>query len=144
MARTHTDQDLSTQTYENSPRDYAEIGAAFAILLGTVLVLDRLDLLPQRLALSDQMSYGLVFAIGLVASVSSCMAVTGGLLVAVAAKYNDASRNLTSLQRLRPHLYFNAGRITSYTLLGGVIGALGATLTLSAEINGVLTSSPAP
>jgi sulfite exporter TauE/SafE len=109
------------------------------ILLGLVLVLDRLDLLPQRLALSDQMSYGLVFAIGLVASVSSCMAVTGGLLVAVAAKYNDASRNLTSLQRLRPHLYFNAGRITSYTLLGGVIGALGATLTLSAEINGVLT-----
>src|ERR1700675_287849 len=93
----------------NSPRDYAEIGAAFVILVGIILALNALDLLPQRLALSDQMSYGLVFVIGLVASVSSCIAVTGGLLVAVAAKYNDATGNLTSIQRLKPHLYFNAG-----------------------------------
>ena len=132
-------QDLNTQTDRNSPRDYVEIGAAFVILAGLVLALDRLDLLPQRLSLSDEMSYGLVFGIGLVASVSSCMAVTGGLLVAVSAKYNDVTGNLTSLQRLRPHLYFNAGRIVSYTVLGGAIGALGSTLTLSAEINGILT-----
>jgi sulfite exporter TauE/SafE len=132
-------QDLNTRSGRNSPRDYAEIGAAFVILFGIVLALDRLDLLPQRLALSDQMSYGLVFAIGLVASVSSCIAVTGGLLVAVAAKYNDVTANLTGIQRLKPHLYFNAGRIVSYTLLGGTIGALGSTLTLSAEINGILT-----
>jgi sulfite exporter TauE/SafE len=85
------------------------------------------------------MSFWLVFAIGLVASVSSCMAVTGGLLVAVAAKYNNASRKLTSVQRLRPPLYFNAGRIASYTLLGGAVGALGATLTLSPAIDGILS-----
>jgi sulfite exporter TauE/SafE len=88
---------------------------------------------------SGEMSFWLVFAIGLVASVSSCMAVTGGLLVAVAAKYNDASRKLTSVQRLKPHLYFNAGWIASYTLLGGAVGALGATLTLSPAINGILS-----
>jgi sulfite exporter TauE/SafE len=123
-----------------SPRpDYAEIGAAFIILAAVVFALGRLDLLPQRFTLSDQMGYGLVFAIGLVASISSCMAVTGGLLVAAAAKYNDASRNLTSFQRLQPHLYFNAGRIASYTLLGGVIGAIGSALTLSPAVNGVLS-----
>jgi hypothetical protein len=44
------------------------------------------------LGVSDTMSYGLVFLIGLVASVSSCIAVTGGLLVAAAAKYNEANR----------------------------------------------------
>jgi sulfite exporter TauE/SafE len=85
------------------------------------------------------MSYGLVFVIGLVASVSSCIAVTGGLLVAVAAKYNEATTSLTSMQRMRPHIYFNTGRIVSYTLLGGVIGMLGSALTLSPEINGLLT-----
>jgi sulfite exporter TauE/SafE len=134
-----SNQDLRPRAGTNSRRDYIEIGAAFVILAGLVLALDRLDLLPQRLALSDEMSYGLVFGIGLVASVSSCMAVTGGLLVAVSAKYNDVTGNLTSLQRLRPHLYFNGGRIVSYTLLGGAIGALGSTLTLSAGINGALT-----
>jgi sulfite exporter TauE/SafE len=139
MARTQSGATLTPRADQNSPRDYIEIGAAFVIIAGIVLALDRFDLLPQRLALSDQISYGLVFGIGLVASVSSCMAVTGGLLVAVSAKYNDVTRNLTSLQRLRPRLYFNAGRIVSYTLLGGAIGALGSTLTLSAEINGILT-----
>jgi sulfite exporter TauE/SafE/protein-disulfide isomerase len=85
------------------------------------------------------MSYGLVFVIGLVASVSSCIAVTGGLLVAVAAKYNEATAKLTPIRRMKPLIYFNAGRVISYTLLGGVIGALGSALTLSPEINGVLT-----
>jgi sulfite exporter TauE/SafE len=124
---------------QNSSRDYVEIGAAFLIIVAILLVLGQLDLLPNQFGVSETMSYGLIFVIGLVASVSSCIAVTGGLLVAVAAKYNEASTSLTRVQRIKPHIYFNAGRILSYTLLGGAIGALGAALTLSPEINGVLT-----
>lgn len=119
--------------------DYFEIGAAFAVVTGVLLLLSKLDFLPERFGVSNEMSYGLVFVVGLVASISSCIAVTGGLLVAIAAKYNEASGDLTSIQRLKPHLYFNAGRIVSYTLLGGIIGAVGSALTLSAEVNGILT-----
>ena len=132
-------QNSNSFTHKNSSQDYIEIGAAFVVLVGIVFILDQLNFLPRQFAMSDDMSYALVFAVGLVASISTCMAVTGGLLVAVAAKYNEASTSLTSVQRLKPHLYFNAGRIISYTLLGGAIGALGSTLTLSPEINGVLT-----
>src|SRR5258708_15617550 len=110
-----------------SPRpDYAEIGAAFIVLAAGVFALGRLDLLPQRFTLSEQMGYGLVFAIGLVASVSSCMAVTGGLLVAAAAKYNDASPKLTLFQRLQPPLQFKSRRIASHTLLLIALAANGA------------------
>jgi sulfite exporter TauE/SafE len=130
---------INTQTARNSPRDYAEIGAAFLIIVAILLVLGQLDLLPREFGVSETMSYGLVFVIGLVASVSSCIAVTGGLLVAVAAKYNEASTTLTPIQRMKPHIYFNAGRILSYTLLGGAVGALGSALTLSPEVNGILT-----
>jgi sulfite exporter TauE/SafE len=139
MAVKQSPQNSKTPTHENSPRDYAEIGAAFVLVVGVLLVLNELDFLPQRFAVSDDMSYALVFVIGLVASISTCIAVTGGLLVAVAAKYNEASGNLTSVQRLKPHIYFNAGRVVSYTLLGGAIGLLGSALTLSPEINGILT-----
>jgi sulfite exporter TauE/SafE len=124
---------------KNSPRDYAEIGAAFLIVMGTLFALGQFDLIPKQFVASETMSYGLVFLIGLVASISSCIAVTGGLLVAVAAKYNEATSNLTATQRMKPHVYFNAGRVLSYTLLGGVIGALGSALTLSPKINGILT-----
>lgn len=129
----------NVSTPANSRRDYLEIGAAFLIIVAVVLALGRFDLLPKQFGVSETMSYGLVFVIGLVASISSCIAVTGGLLVAVAAKYNEATSNLTRAQRMKPHIYFNAGRIISYTLLGGAIGALGSALTLSPEINGVLT-----
>jgi sulfite exporter TauE/SafE len=130
---------IQTNTAKNSARDYVEIGAAFLIIIGILFALGQLDLLPKRFGLSDTMNYGLVFIIGLVASVSSCIAVTGGLLVAAAAKYNEATAGLTPIQRMKPHIYFNAGRILSYTLLGGAIGAMGSALTLSPEVTGALT-----
>jgi uncharacterized protein len=120
-------------------RHYVEIAAAFAILVGLALALQHFHLLPRGLGISDHMSYGFVFLIGLVASVSSCLAVTGGLLVAFAAKYNEANPHLSDRQRLLPLAYFNVGRIISYTLLGGAIGTLGATLTLSPAASGALT-----
>jgi sulfite exporter TauE/SafE len=131
----------STQasTAKNSARDYVEIGAAILIVVGILFALGQFDLLPKQFGLSTTMSYGLVFVIGLVASVSSCIAVTGGLLVAVAAKYNETTVNLTPMRRIKPLIYFNVGRVLSYTLLGGVIGALGSTLTLSPEVTGALT-----
>jgi uncharacterized protein len=126
-------------TAKNSTPDYLEIGNAFFLVIAIFFLLGHFDLLPKQYGLSNTMSYGLVFIIGLVASVSSCIAVTGGLLVAVAAKYNEVTTKLTPMRRMKPLIYFNAGRVLSYTLLGGVIGSLGSALTLSPGINGLLT-----
>ena len=123
----------------NAARDYLEIGGIFLILAALVFAFRHFDLLPRGFSVSDTMGYGLVFLIGLVASVSSCIAVTGGLLVALAAKYNEVTDTRPGLQRLKPLIYFNAGRIISYTLLGGAVGALGSVLTLSSEVTGILT-----
>ncbi|MGH6771470.1 MAG: sulfite exporter TauE/SafE family protein [Xanthobacteraceae bacterium] len=124
---------------KKTARDYAEIAGILVILVGVALALQHFGLMPRGFAVSEGMTLGLVFLIGLVASVSSCMAVTGGLLVAAAAAYNDSTPGLTGFQRLKPHLYFNAGRIFSYMLLGGAAGALGSALTLSERANGILT-----
>jgi uncharacterized protein len=128
----------SGSTAKTNDRDFLEVVAAFAILAGLYLGLAQFDLLPQNPAMPDEISYGLALVIGLVASVSSCIAVTGGLLVAIAAKYNNAPSGLSAAQRFRPHIFFNAGRVISYTLLGGTIGALGSTFTMSAEASGTL------
>jgi sulfite exporter TauE/SafE/copper chaperone CopZ len=123
----------------NTPRDYLDIAAAFAVLAGVALVLQHFALLPRGISVSETVSLGLAFAIGLVASVSSCIAVTGGLLIAVAARFNAANPLLSGAERMQPHLYFNAGRLVSYGLLGGAVGALGSALMLSPAATGALT-----
>ena len=123
----------------NTERDFAEIGAAFVILASIFFLVQQFGLLMHGYVISESIGYGIAFIIGLVASLSSCMAVTGGLLVAFAAKYNEASPQLTGVERLKPHIYFNVGRIASYTLFGGTIGALGAAITLSPQATSVLT-----
>lgn len=122
----------------NTKKDYVQIGAIFLIVMALYLILKRFDLVPS-LGIADSMSYGFIFLIGLVAAVSTCIAVTGGLLIAVAAKYNERHPELTGRQKFKPHLYFNIGRVVSYTVLGGVIGALGSIIALSTKTTGIVT-----
>lgn len=122
----------------NTANDYTEIGAIVLLVGILYFVFKDLNVLPN-LGISDNMSYGFVFLIGLVAATSTCIAVTGGLLLAVAAKYNEAHPQLSAVQKFKPTLYFNAGRVISYTLLGGLVGALGSVLTLSTKMTGILS-----
>lgn len=124
--------------HKPTKKDYIETGVVFAVILVLYLILKQLDVLPD-LGVSENMSYGFVFVIGLVAAMSTCIAVTGGLLLAVAGKYNERYPNLTGAQKFRPHIYFNIGRIVSYTVLGGVVGGLGSMLTLSTKTTGFIT-----
>jgi len=123
---------------KNTKKDYVQTVVMFLVIVGCYFLFKQFNLIP-RLGISDGMSYGFVFLIGLVAALSTCLAVTGGLLLVTAAKYNERFPNLSGLEKLKPTLYFNAGRIVSYTILGGAIGALGSVLTLSQKATGVVT-----
>jgi sulfite exporter TauE/SafE/copper chaperone CopZ len=127
------------EVHSNREGDYYEISAFFLFFLAAYLFLQKFDLLPQGFAISDSVSYGVVFTIGLIAAVSTCMAVTGGLVLAMGSRYAERHPELTPLQRLRPHFVFNAGRIVSYTVFGGAIGALGSLFTFSPRLNGWIT-----
>jgi uncharacterized protein len=122
----------------NNKDRLSEIGSIIVILIGLYVVLDQLNLLPN-IGVTENMSYGFIFVIGLVAATSTCLAVAGGLLLAVASKYNVANPNLTGVQKFRPHIWFNVGRIVSYVLLGGAIGALGSLFSISASVTGIIT-----
>ena len=113
--------------------------AAIALILAAAWMARRFVHLPPGISVSENMTLGLVFVIGLVASVSSCMAITGGLLLALAAKYNEATAGGSAAQRLTPHLGFNAGRIAGYAGFGALIGLAGSALMLSPEVSAVVT-----
>ncbi|MDP2668556.1 MAG: sulfite exporter TauE/SafE family protein [bacterium] len=123
--------------HKNTFMDYLEIGWVFFVMVSLYYILKQLDFLPD-ISVTQRMSYGLIFVIGLVAAVSSCIAVVGGLLLALAGKYNESHPELSGIQKFKPHIYFNAGRITGYTVFGAAVGALGSVITLSPKVNGYL------
>ena len=55
----------------------------------------------------------------MIASVSTCMAVVGGLVLSMSANYAKEG------DKVRPQVLFHIGRLVSFFILGGVIGALG-------------------
>ncbi len=122
---------------KNTVIDYLQMFLIVLVLVAIYYFLKHLNVLPE-FSLSQHMSYGVIFLIGLFAAVSSCIAVVGGLLLALAAKYNEANPGLTGIQKFKPHIYFNIGRIAGYTVFGAVIGVLGSVLTLSPRANGYL------
>ena len=121
----------------NARKDYLQIGGIFLVVVALYYILKNLNWLPS-FSISQHMSYGFVFLIGLVAAVSTCIAVVGGLLLAMAAKYDEQHPDVTGIKRFKPHLYFNAGRIVGYTAFGAAVGAFGSVLTLSPNTNGYL------
>ncbi len=81
---------------------------------------------------SGSVTYGTAFVIGIVASLSTCMAVVGGLLLSMSATFAKEG------DKVKPQLMFHGGRIVSFFILGGVIGALGSAFTLSTPVSFIL------
>lgn len=131
-------QVVHPETHKNTWKDYFQMGGIFLVIVSVYYILRQFDLLPT-IAISEHMSYGVVFLIGLFAAVSTCIAVVGGLLLAVAEKFNESHPELTGIQKFRPHIYFNTGRVVGYTGFGAAVGGLGSVITLSPQLNGYLT-----
>jgi len=81
---------------------------------------------------SSSSSLPTFFFLGLIAGVSSCAALVGGLLLSMAKQWSEIySKSSSTLVKLQPYLLFNFGRLLSYAILGGVIGVIGAKIQFS-------------
>ena len=118
---------------------WIEIGGALLIIFALYKILLTFDLISLAPSTSGALSLGGIFVIGLVAGTSSCLAVTGGLLLALAAKHNEVHQAETPQQKFKPLLHFNIGRLVSYFILGGLVGVLGQSITLSAKMSGYMS-----
>lgn len=73
------------------------------------------------------------FIIGLVASVSSCLAVVGGLVLSLSATVSQ-----DKISDVKPMMLFHGGRLLSFALLGGVLGAIGSAIGISFTVTAIL------
>ncbi len=125
--------------------------AALYILLEQFGLLNLLA--PAQLA-DARMGYGMMFVIGLVTSVH-CVAMCGGInLSQCIPRGENIERNAFSNADLEsgraadgykveskafaPAFLYNLGRVVSYTAVGFIVGALGAVITFTNTMQGVL------
>ena len=102
------------------------IGAALYLLFVNV---GGVSFLPT---VGKNMTYGLLFVTGLLTSFH-CVAMCGGINLTQNVRRPENAR-----PALLPGVLYNLGRVLSYTLIGGVVGAIGSVLTPSGVFRGVV------
>lgn len=95
------------------------------------LLLDRLGI-SGLFNISSTSSLPSFFVFGIIAGLSSCAALVGGMALSLSKQWNELySPEDSSAKRLQPHLLFNGGRMLSYGFFGGILGLIGSRLALS-------------
>lgn len=115
-------------------RKWSEFKLAIPIALGFIalfFILQKMGLV--NLIGGGNMTYGTAFVIGIVASLSTCMAVVGGLLLSMSATFAKEG------DKVKPQVLFHVGRLVAFFVLGGVIGAIGSAFTLNTNATFVLS-----
>ena len=110
---------------QNHSVRWSDFYVAFPIALAFIaffIILQKLGIV-NLITVSD-VSYGTAFVVGLIASVSTCMAVVGGLVLSMSANFAKED------DKIRPQVLFHIGRLVSFFILGGAIGALGSAFQL--------------
>lgn len=75
------------------------------------------------------------FLIGIVASLSSCLAIVGGLVLSLSAK---VSQDEGSNSAKKPLVLFHAGRLFGFAILGGVLGLIGEAIGINFLFSAIL------
>jgi sulfite exporter TauE/SafE len=104
-------------------------------ILGGFLFLQRSGIL--NIGFGGEVTPWVALGIGVVASLSSCLAVVGGLILSLSATIAQ------DVPVVRPFLFFHVGRLSGFTLLGGLLGFLGGALAVDPHITaglGILAS----
>lgn len=118
--------------------DYRHLINAAGILF-FLFVLARFVGLGNINASFSEKSIVMAGVVGLVAGFSSCMALIGGLVLGMSARHAELHPEASVMQKFRPHLFFNVGRILGFAFFGGMVGVIGSALQPSPKVLAILT-----
>lgn len=134
--------DCDTEVVETISSDsvvYRNLAISLVVLFVLGYVFYRLQLTRYLPSLSGgEIGASMALIFGITAGLSTCMALVGGMVVAISAKYAEAHPGAKELDRLKPQFSFNLGRIAGFTLLGALMGYLGSFLRFSSFGFGLL------
>ena len=110
-------------------------GSGLVLIASIAILAEMLGFSGITAGFGDIRDGGLLVAglLGLAAGVSTCIALTGGLVLALSAAAAAARADAPDpsvVTRLRPVATFLAGRVVGFAFLGAALGALGSSVVL--------------
>ncbi|MGL1893261.1 MAG: sulfite exporter TauE/SafE family protein [Spirochaetaceae bacterium] len=101
------------------------------IFAALYLVVKETGILNRLPVIKSTMSYGFIFIIGLLTSVH-CIGMCGGINLSVSIT------GLTKKHKFNNAILYNLGRVISYTIIGGIVGAIGSVLSITGSMQGII------
>lgn len=125
-------EDTAYRIHTEGGNDIAEInkreiviGFVIAlVLIAAFVLLQRTSFSSLLLGATNETSLITPLVVGIVASLSTCMAVVGGVVLSLSSKYSLDGQRL-------PIVQFHISRIVSFFIFGGVLGLVGEQLQLT-------------
>lgn len=117
--------------------DYLNSGVIAAVIIIAFIVLNNAGF-AGLVNISEKSSLPVFFFFGLLAGCSTCAALVGGIVLSMSKSWKEQYSGSDKKDSLIPHLLFNAGRVISFTILGGVLGVVGSRLQLSFSFTSIL------
>lgn len=130
----HNGYSLSVEKKTREKKDTGVIWQALPIglaLLALFFIVQKSGIL--NFGLGGTVTPVTSFIIGLIASVSSCLAVVGGLVLSLSATVSQ-----DKISDVKPMMLFHGGRLISFAVLGGVLGAIGSAVGISFTATAIL------
>ena len=132
--------DFDDKTFFSKDKStYATFAYSVVFIVIVILILQQLGFSGFNINGLGNNKAVMALVVGLTAGFSTCMALVGGLVLGLSSRYAEKHQSATAMQRFRPHLFFNLGRITTFFVLGGVIGLFGSILKLDSSLTGLVT-----
>jgi sulfite exporter TauE/SafE/plastocyanin domain-containing protein/copper chaperone CopZ len=114
------------------------------VLVAVYMIATQAGLFSALPKIDASIGYGMLFVIGLLTSVH-CVAMCGGIALSQslrpAGPDSSAAPRAERLERLGPGLLYNGGRVISYTIVGAIVGALGAAFSFSPIVKGIIAAA---
>ena len=134
--------ELTTEKSHSKQKDKPDFLQIILIVIGIVallFVLNKIEVMRFFPSFGNRINIMIALLMGVVASLSTCLALTGGIVMSFGATVDVNGSKNHFISRATPHIYFHVGRIFGFALLGGLLGLIGSKVNYSLSFTGYLT-----
>jgi len=119
---------IKTAGYSTEGSNNYKIAGIFIIVAAIILIGNSTGGIDMTSRLNGA-TYFVLFVVGVLTSIH-CVGMCGGIMLSQSINKDSKSK----FDSMKPAILYNAGRVVSYTILGGIVGSLGSVLSLSLSI----------